>query len=109
MAATYSSLSDKVVLVTGSAKGIGAAIARRFAGQRCHVVVNDIDEAAAREVVDDIVKSGGSAMLSIADVSNSEQVGSMIDDTMQEHGRIDVVVNNAGIVSPMLHLSLIHI
>ena len=103
MAATYSSLSDKVVLVTGSAKGIGAAIARRFAGQRCHVVVNDIDEAAAREVVDDIVQSGGSAMLAIADVSNSEQVGSMIDDTMQEHGRIDVVVNNAGIVSPMLH------
>lgn len=103
MATTYSSLSEKVVLVTGSAKGIGAAIAKRFAEQHCHVVVNDIDEAAAREVVDDIVKSGGSAMLSIADVSNSEQVGSMIDDTIQEHGRIDVVVNNAGIVSPMLH------
>ena len=103
MTTTYPSLKGKVVLVTGSAKGIGAAIATRFAHQGCNVVVNDIDESGAQEVVADIVNSGGSAMTAAADVSNSDQVGSMIDATMHAHGRIDVVVNNAGIVSPMLH------
>ena len=103
MTNTYSSLDGKVVLVTGSGKGIGRAIAERFAGQNCKLVINDIDEANVNEVVEAITSSGGSAMGAVADVSNSEQVGAMIDATMEAHGRIDVVVNNAGMVSPMLH------
>ena len=99
----YESLHGKVVLVTGAGKGIGRAIAKRFAGQGCKLVINDIDEASVADVVADITATGASALAAIADVSNSEQVNAMIDSTMAEHGRIDVVVNNAGIVSPMLH------
>ena len=103
MTTTYSSLDGKVVLVTGAGKGIGRAIAERFAGQGCKLVINDIDEANVTEVVEAITANGGTAMGAIADVSNADQVGTMIDSTMDAHDRIDVVVNNAGIVSPMLH------
>ena len=103
MTTTYSSLEGKVVLVTGSGKGIGSAIANRFAGQGCSVVVNDIDESAVADTVETITSGGGRAIAAIADVSDSDQVGQMIDATMNAFGRIDVVVNNAGIVSPMLH------
>ena len=99
----YPSLDGKVVIVTGSGKGIGSAIAKRFAGQGCAVVVNDIDEPAVDETVEAITQAGGTAMAAIADVSDASAVGSMIDATMEAHGCIDVVVNNAGIVSPMLH------
>jgi len=99
----YESLKGKIVLVTGAGKGIGRAIAERFSGQGCPVVINDIDEALVADVVEAINEKGGSAMGAVADVSNSEQVKSMIDATMEAHGRIDVLVNNAGIVSPMLH------
>ena len=57
----------------------------------------------ADEVVRSITDAGGSAMAAVADVSNGDQVNAMIDAIMAEHGRIDVVVNNAGLVSPMLH------
>ena len=103
MPASYPSLSDKVVIVTGAGKGIGRAIAERFAGQGCHVVVNDIDSENVDLVVSAITDSGGMAIGAVADVSDSVQVNAMIDATMEAHGRIDVVVNNAGIVSPMLH------
>lgn len=103
MTTTYSSLDGKVVLVTGSGKGIGRAIAKRFAAQGCKLIVNDIDEPNVSEVVADITSAGGAATAAIADVSDSTQVNAMIDATMEAHGRIDVVVNNAGIVSPMLH------
>ena len=99
----HESLHDHVVLVTGAAGGIGRAIAERFAGVGAIVVVNDIDAAAAGAVVDSIVASGGHASAAIADVSNGEQVAAMFDTVMAMHGTVDVLVNNAGLVSPMLH------
>jgi len=99
----YESLRDQVVLVTGAAGGIGRAIAERFAGAGAVVVVNDIDVDAAGAVVDSIVASGGRASAAIADVSNGEQVAEMFDTVMTTHGTVDVLVNNAGLVSPMLH------
>ncbi len=99
----HTSLKDKVVLVTGSGKGIGRAIAERFASQGSNVVINDVDENSIDETVTAINSSGGAAMGAVADVSNAEQVGTLIDAVMAEHGTIDVLVNNAGIVSPMLH------
>lgn len=103
MSNRYPSLDGKVVIVTGAGKGIGRAIAERFAGQGCTVVVNDVDAANVAEVVESINASGGSAMAGVADVSNAEEVGAMVDATMDAHGRVDVLVNNAGLVGPMLH------
>ena len=99
----HESLNGKVVIVTGGAGGIGRAIAERFASQGSKVVVNDVDADQAAEVVGVITEAGGTAMAAIADVSDSAAVATMIDAVMAEHGRIDVLVNNAGLVSPMLH------
>lgn len=99
----YESLNNKIVMVTGAAGGIGRSIATRFAGAGAKVVVNDVNAEAADAVTAAINDAGGTAMSAVADVSNGEQVASMVDATMAEHGRIDVLVNNAGLVSPMLH------
>jgi len=99
----YPSLEGKVVLVTGSARGIGYAIAQRFAAAGCSVAMNDVDADQLDESVASVNDAGGEALAVAADVSDSAAVGSMIDQIMERHGRIDVVVNNAGIVSPMLH------
>nr|WHW29218.1 putative SDR family oxidoreductase [uncultured bacterium] len=99
----HESLANKVVLVTGAAGGIGRSIAQRFADQGCKIVVNDVDAAAAADVVSSITAAGGTAVEAIADVSDSAQVATMFDILVAEYGQIDVLVNNAGLVSPMLH------
>lgn len=99
----YDSLNGKIVLVTGSGAGIGSALAERFAGQGCTVVVNDVDQAAADATAAGIVADGGTAIGIAADVSDGDQVAAMFDRIVDEFGGIDVLVNNAGLVSPMLH------
>ena len=99
----YDSLKDKVVLVTGAGNGIGLAIAERFAGVGAKVTVNDVDSASVDAAVASITDAGGAARGAVADVSDGDQVAAMFDALMAEHGRIDVLVNNAGIVIPMLH------
>lgn len=99
----HESLKDKVVIVTGSANGIGKAIAERFAGCGAKVAINDVNDEGVAAVVAAINNSGGQAMPAVADVSDSSAVQVMVDAVMAEHGRIDVLVNNAGIISPMLH------
>ncbi len=99
----HDSLSGRIVLVTGAGRGIGRAIAERFAGAGSTVAVNDIDGEAAAGTADAISQRGGTAIVTPADVSDSSGVAAMVDAVMAEYGRIDVLVNNAGIVSPMLH------
>lgn len=100
----YESLAGKVVLVTGSGKGIGRELAARFAGARCRVAVNDLDVATATDVAAGIAADTEATVIGIgADVSNGDDVAAMFDRVDEEFGGIDVLVNNAGLVSPMLH------
>src|SRR3984957_6303688 len=91
-------LTDKVAIVTGASKGIGAGIAKAFAAGGAAVVVN---YAASRRdadaVVVDIAATGGRASAIQADVSKSQDVKRLIAETRDAFGRIDILVNNAGI------------
>ncbi len=92
------SLKDKVVIITGAASGIGRAIAMAMGQQGANVVVNYIGNGdAAEEVVRSIESAHGVALALEADVSKSDQVGRMISKTISQLGRVDVLVNNAGI------------
>lgn len=87
-----------IALVTGASRGIGAAIARDLAKAGHHVLLNFASsESKARELMDAIVKEGGSAELLGFDVSNSTQVEEKFAWIAKTHGRLDVLVNNAGI------------
>jgi 3-oxoacyl-[acyl-carrier protein] reductase len=85
-------LDGKVALVTGAGRGLGFAIARCFRDEGARVVVNDLNEASARRAADEL---GGVGLA--ADVSDSRAVDRMFDRVASELGRLDVLVNNAGI------------
>lgn len=97
------SLNEKVVIVTGAGQGIGRAIVERFAAEGARVVVNDVQEAEAEVVAQGIRASGGTAIVGVADVSNKGQVDNLFDTVIAQFGSVDVLVNNAGLVAPMLH------
>jgi acetoacetyl-CoA reductase len=93
-----SSLEGKVVVVTGSSKGIGATIAKEFAKQGAKVVVNYNSSAAgAEKVVGQIEELGGTAIAVKANVSNLDDAKSLIEQTVAQFGKVDILVNNAGI------------
>ena len=91
-----SRLNGKIALVTGASRGIGAAIARRLAADGASVVVNYAkSRAAADEVVKNITGAGGKAIAIGADVSDLAQIAPLIDRTLKEFARLDILVNNA--------------
>jgi 3-oxoacyl-[acyl-carrier protein] reductase len=87
---------DQVVMVTGAAKGIGAAIARAFAREGGRVAVLDVDVPAARTVAEAAQQLGGSALALKADVTVATDVRAAVDAVVSRWGRVDVLVNNAG-------------
>ena len=89
-------LRDKVVLVTGAAQGIGRAIAKTFASEGAQVALVDLAHPSA--TVSEIKEAGGLALPIIADVTNAAQVNDAVDTTLRTFGRIDVLVNNAGVL-----------
>jgi 3-oxoacyl-[acyl-carrier protein] reductase len=94
-----SHLDQKVILVTGASRGIGATIARRLAGEGAKVIVNYAgNKASADQVVNDIKQNGGDAIALQADVSKAADVKQLFDEAIAHYGRIDVLVNNAGIM-----------
>jgi 3-oxoacyl-[acyl-carrier protein] reductase len=97
----------RVVIVTGGARGLGRNIALKFGKAGDRVVVNYVSRAQdAAAVVDEIVRAGGEAVSCRADVRIAEQVETMIDDSTKRWGRLDVLVNNAGITKDRLMLRL---
>ncbi len=89
-------LKDKSIIVTGSGGGIGEGIARRLAAEGAKVIVNDINSALGEQVVADIVKAGGTASFFAADVTQTAEVKALVEAAVQRHGKLDVMVNNAG-------------
>jgi 3-oxoacyl-[acyl-carrier protein] reductase len=92
-------LDGKVAIVTGSSRGIGKAIAERFAAEGAKVTVNWVGrEREAQSVVDAIEQSGGEAISVRADVSSSADVKKLVRATHDRFGRVDILVNNAGVM-----------
>jgi len=91
---------DKVILITGAAQGIGKAIALKFASLGANLVLNDISpqEENLKKVAAEITNKGVKVKYFLADVSNLEEVEKMMKGIEKEFGRLDVLVNNAGII-----------
>lgn len=87
---------DRVVMITGAGQGLGAAMAGRFAAEGARVAVADIDPGTAKEVAGSLPEGRGSAWT--VDVTDTEQVSAWVADVLSGHGRIDVLVNNAGVL-----------
>ncbi|PHV12587.1 beta-ketoacyl-ACP reductase [Chitinimonas sp. BJB300] len=92
-------LADKVTVITGAASGIGQATALRFGKEGARVVVCDINQAGIDSVVSEIVGNGGQAVGYVVNVTDKAQIASMVAGVKGQWGRIDVLVNNAGIVA----------
>ncbi|WP_408956569.1 3-oxoacyl-ACP reductase FabG [Natroniella sp. ANB-PHB2] len=92
-------LKDKVCIITGSGKGIGAAAAKKFAEEKAKVVaVCDIDTEAVEKTVKEIKEAGGEAIGFEVDVTDKDDIQDMVDCLMDKYGKVDVLVNNAGII-----------
>jgi 3-oxoacyl-[acyl-carrier protein] reductase len=92
-------LKDKVAIVTGSSSGIGKAIALRFGAEGAHVVVTARRMALCEQTVAQIAKTGGEAWAIQTDVADEPQVERLIQETVKHYGRLDVLVNNAGVIA----------
>ncbi len=101
-------LDGDVAFVTGGGNGIGREIARAFASAGAHVVVADIEEEAALSVADEIADAGLRAEAMVLNVTQEDAVGRAFSEVIKEHGRLDVLVNNAGVTirAPAVELSL---
>jgi len=91
-----SKLKGKVALISGSGRGIGRALALKLAGEGARVVVNDLDEEPAAEVVDQITKAGGEAIACVGSVSADGFADRFVGAAMEAYGGLDIIVNNAG-------------
>lgn len=99
-------LRGRVAIVTGSGRGIGRAAVKAFAEEGAKVVVTDIDPDVIEQTLGELKAAGHEAIGVTADVCNSEQVQSMVDQTIAAFGKVDILVNNAGFTRDMYLLKM---
>lgn len=91
-------LTGKVAVVTGSGRGLGLAYAHALAAHGASVVVNDIDDAVAEQAVKAITEAGGTAVAEVVPVGTTEAAERLVNRAVEEFGRLDILVTNAGIL-----------
>lgn len=89
-------ISNEVAIVTGSGRGIGNAIATRLAEEGATVAINDVDAERAEAAAAELQEDGHNALAAPADVTDLDDVQSMVDDVVDQEGSVDILVNNAG-------------
>jgi len=92
-------LKDKVAIITGAAGGLGRATALTFAREGAKIVVADVNEEAGKKVVAEILQAGGAAHFARVNVADPESVNRMVAGTVTQYGKIDILINNAGILA----------
>ena len=90
-------LEERIAVITGGGSGIRAATARLYAKHGANVVVSDLNERAATEIVSGIQSDGGKAVFIKADVSKASECENLVQQTLKTFGRVDIAFNNAGI------------
>lgn len=99
-------LKDRVAIITGGGQGIGASIAKRFASEGAAVVIVDVAEGPADQTAAEIRETGARADIALVDVTDKEQVGELVKKTLENHGKIDILINNAGITRDALAMRM---
>lgn len=92
-------LKNKLVLITGGGSGIGRQMALLFSRERSRIILWDVDEASIKNVAKEIQDAGGKAWIFVCDVSDKDSVYKTADQIKRDIGKVDVLVNNAGVVS----------
>ena len=93
-----------IAIVTGGGSGIGESIAKLFAQEGANIVIGDLNIESAKKVVEEIVRMGRRGLAIQMDVTAEEDVDRLVVDTLREFGRIDILINNAGIAHPSLSI-----
>lgn len=99
-------LKDQVAIVTGSGRGIGRSIAERLMAHGAKIVITDINEELCKQTADELQKQGGEVIALTCNVTVSETVEKMVEAVNEKWGRIDVLVNNAGITRDSLFMRM---
>lgn len=94
-------LQDKVAVITGAGSGMGLAMARRFAAEGARLVIGDWNAARLDAAIDEIARNGGIIAGAQGDISDRASAEALVDLAVSTHGRIDVLVNNAGVMDYM--------
>ena len=97
-------LDGQVAIVVGSARGIGAAIAHKFSQEGASIVVVDLEKMKPQldEVAQEINQKGGKAIAIVADCTDDRQVNKMVDESLRRWGKIDILINSAGLRGPLV-------